>query len=69
MSKLLFNIPMITSYISRPALRPLSTKKAKLFLGSTFYPRVANIYRNIVEAIAKDNWTYLASALEPELYK
>ncbi len=60
---------MITSYISRPTLRPVSTNKVKLFLGSTFYPRVANIYRNIAEAIAKDNWGYLASALEPGLYK
>lgn len=69
MSKFIFNIPMISSYLSKPALRPISTKKAKLFLGNTFYPRVANIYRNITEAIAKDNWTYLAAAFDPELYK
>ena len=69
MSKLVFNLPMLTSHTLKPSIRPVSSKKVRLFLGSTFYGRVANIYRNLVTAIAKDDWTYLAAALEPELYK
>ena len=69
MSKFVFSLPMTTSYKIKPSLRPISSNKVKVFLGNTFYLRLSNIYKNIVTAIAKDDWKYLASALDPELYK
>jgi hypothetical protein len=47
--------------------RPIDLKTIEFHLGPTFYTRISNIYINTIEAIAAQNYSYLASAMSQPL--
>ena len=62
----LFDLPFLWSY--NPGKRKFVTlSRAQVFLGYNFYPRLNNIYINLVEAIAKKNYRYISSIAESKL--
>ena len=59
----LFDLPFLWSY--NPYKRKFMTlERAQVFLGYNFYPRLNNIYTNLVEAIAKKNYRYISGNVE-----
>ena len=61
------HLPFCQSYLSSLTKKPIKCKTLANNLGANFYPRLAAIYRNTMEAIIFNNQNYLKTAAIPEL--
>ena len=62
----LFHLPFLQDY--NPLYRSfLPVSRTEVFLRASFYPRLNNIYINLLDAISKKNYRYLSANLEASL--
>ena len=59
------HLPFCQSFVSNLTKNPLKCKTVYNNLGNTFYPRLASISNNTMEAVIFNNTNYLKTAAIP----